>query len=190
MANFSGLMNLLGFKGARVFTNLDADHPQMAYVCIPVPYNDIQLSADGKYASARVFMAETNDKFRQACIQRKQQSGDDMTGYTPPSHQMEVSFSPEFRQRALAAACKRLLSEHPEWTGPDLEDPEHNTDLRNAMYDAVRCRLGSMYCHQRTTVNVNAANSVNATAASGAQGWQPGTDAPFPPQQDSDDLPF
>ena len=63
MANFSGLLNLLGFKGARVFTHLDEKHPDMAYVCIPVPYNDIQISQDGKYASARVFMAETNDKF-------------------------------------------------------------------------------------------------------------------------------
>ena len=156
MANFSGLMNLLGFKGARVFTHLDEKHPDMAYVCIPVPYNDIQISQDGKYASARVFMAETNDKFR---------------------------------QRALAAACKRLVSEHPEWTGPDLEDPEHNTDLRNAMYDAVRCRLGSMYCHQRQSSGQQAAPA-NATAASGAQGWQPNGEQPFPPQDQNDYLPF
>ena len=189
MANFSGLLNLLGFKGARVFTHLDEKHPEMAYVCIPVPYNDIQISQDGKYASAHVFMAETNDKFRQACIQRKQQSGDDMTGYTPPSHQMEVSFSPEFRQRALEAARKRLISEHPEWTGADLENPEHNTDLRNAMYDAVRCRLGSMYCHQRQNSGQQAAPA-NATAANGAQGWQPGSEQPFPPQDQNDDLPF
>jgi hypothetical protein len=60
MANFSGTMNLMGFKGAKVFTNLDQQRPQMAWVCIPVPYNDIQLSQDGKYANARVFMAETN----------------------------------------------------------------------------------------------------------------------------------
>ena len=32
MANFSGTINLLGFKGAKVFTNLDAQHPQMAWV--------------------------------------------------------------------------------------------------------------------------------------------------------------
>jgi len=187
MANFSGTMNLMGFKGAKVFTNLDQQRPQMAWVCIPVPYNDIQLSQDGKYANARVFMAETNDKFKQACIQRKQQSGDDMTGYMPPSHQMEVSFSPEFRQRALEAARKRLISEHPEWTGADLEDPEHNTDLKNAMYDAVRCRLGSMYCHQRQSVNASPANTANISQAQGAQGWQEGV--PFPPQE-SDDLPF
>ena len=188
MANFSGQLNLLGFKGAQVFTNLDPQRPQMAFVCIPVPFNDIQLSQDGKYASARVFMAETNDKFRQACIQRKQQSGDDMTGYTPPSHQMEVSFSTEFRQRALEAARKRLLGEHPEWTGADLEDPERNTDLRNAMYDAVRCRLGSMYCHQRTGNGQQSAAPASAQAAQGAQGWNP--DTPFPPQDQTDDLPF
>ena len=132
-------------------------------------------------------MAETNDKFRQACIQRKQQSGDDMTGYLPPSHQVEVSFSQEFRQRALEAARKRLLSEHPEWTGADLEDPERNQDLRNAMYDAVRCRLGSMYCHQKPSNNQQAAAPANAQAASGAQSWQEG--APFPAQEE-DDLPF
>jgi hypothetical protein len=187
MANFSGNINLLGFKGAKVFTNLDAQHPNQLYVAIPVGYNDIQLSQDGRYANARVFMAETNDKFRQACIQRKQQSGDSMEGYMPPSHQMEVSFSPEFRQRALEAARKRLVSEHPEWTGADLEDPERNTDLRNAMYDAVRCRLGSMYCHQKQSNNQQAAAPANSQVASGAQSWQEG--APFPPQE-SDDLPF
>jgi hypothetical protein len=181
-------MNLMGFKGAKVFTNLDQQRPQMAWVCIPVPYNDIQLSQDGKYANARVFMAETNDKFKQACIQRKQQSGDDMTGYMPPSHQMEVSFSPEFRQRALEAARKRLISEHPEWTGADLEDPEHNPDLKNAMYDAVRCRLGSMYCHQKSNSGQQPAPQT-AQAAQGAQGWNPNGTDPFPPQE-SDDLPF
>jgi hypothetical protein len=106
-----------------------------------------------------------------------------MTGYMPPSHQMEVSFTQEFRQRALEAARKRLLSEHPEWTGADLEDPERNTDLRNAMYDAVRCRLGSMYCHQRQS-----ATPAAAPAAHGAQSWQEG--APFPAQEENDDLPF
>lgn len=188
MANFSGSLNLMGFKGARVFTNLDAQHPQMAFVCIPVPFNDIQLSQDGRYANARVFMAETNDKFRQACIQRKQQSGDDMTGYMPPSHQVEVSFSPEFRQRALEAARKRLVSEHPEWTGADLEDPERNQDLLKAMYDAVRCRLGSMYCHQRPSATPAAAAPA-APAAQGAQGWTPQDGQPFP-EAESDDLPF
>ncbi len=147
MANFSGSINLLGYKGARVFTNLDADHPQMAFVCIPVPYNEIVLSRDGKYANARVYMQETNDRFRQACVQRRQQAGDDISNYTPPSHQMEVSFSKEFREKAMESAKKRLLTEHPEWVG-EQQDPEKNKDLKNAIYDAVRIRLGSMYYQQ------------------------------------------
>ena len=189
MANFSGNINLMGFKGAKIFSNLDPQHPNQLFVAIPVGWNDIQLAQDGRYANARVFMAETNDKFRQACIQRKQQSGDDMTGYMPPSHQMEVSFTQEFRQRALEAARKRLLSEHPEWTGADLEDPERNTDLRNAMYDAVRCRLGSMYCHQRPSATTQTAAPA-APAAQGAQGWTPQQGQPFPAQEETDDLPF
>ena len=150
MASFFGNENLLAFKGAKLMTGLDEEHPQCLYVCIPVPYNDIQVSRDGRYANAAVFMAETNDKFRQACIQRRQQSGDPMEGYTPPSHQMEVSFSREFRERAMEAARKRILTEHPEWqTNPDLGNPEFNRDLKNLMYDAVRLRLGSMYARIR-----------------------------------------
>ena len=67
---------------------------------------------------------------------------------------------------------------------------ENNTDLRNAMYDAVRCRLGSMYCHQRTTVNASPANTANVSAAQGAQGWSPQQGQPFPAQEETDDLPF
>ena len=43
MANFSGLLNLMGFKGARVFTNLNQQHPKMAFVCIPVSYNEYDI---------------------------------------------------------------------------------------------------------------------------------------------------
>ena len=189
MANFSGTLNLLGFKGARVFSNLDAQHPNQLFVAIPVNWNEIQLSQDGKYANAHVYMAETGENFRRACIQRKQQSGDDMTGYLPPSHQMEVSFSQDFRQRALEAARQRLLKEHPEWTGADLENPDKNSELRNAMYDAVRCRLGTMYCHQRPATSQTAPAS--AQAANGAQGWNPQNGDTFPPQDDdADGLPF
>ena len=56
-------------------TNIDSEHPNMLHVVIPVPYNDITVSHDGRYANVGVYMQETNDKFRQACIQRRQQSG-------------------------------------------------------------------------------------------------------------------
>ena len=44
MANFSGNLNLMGFKGAKVFSNLDPNNPNQLFVAIPVAWNDIQLS--------------------------------------------------------------------------------------------------------------------------------------------------
>lgn len=195
MANFSGTENLLAFKGAKVFTGLDEKRPQMAWVCIPVPFNDIELSADGKYANVGIFMQETNDKFRQACIQRRQMSGDDMTNYMPPSHQVEVSFSKEFRERAMEAARKRIVSEHPEWqTNEDLQKSEFNKELKNAMYDAVRIRLGSFYARIRQ--QQSAASQPVGQQAQTAQAWTPPQVDPITgqPVQDynpaDDDLPF
>ena len=171
MANFSGKINLMGFKNARLMTGIDPEHPTVLHVCIPVPYNDISISQDGKYANAGIYMAETGEKFRQACILRKQQSGDDMTGYMPPSHQMEVNFSKEFRDRALQAAKRRILNEHPEWQGTQ-QDEQYNQELRNQMYDAVRCRLGSLYSHQRRT-DVYQQTASPYQQASQPQDWQP-----------------
>ena len=189
MANFSGNENLLGFKGAKLFSGLDAQHPKMNWVCIPVDWNDIQVSADGTRANVGVYIQETNEAFRQACITRKQQSGDDMTGYMPPSHQIEVSFSKDFRERALEAARKRLMGEHPEWTG--MDNPEENKDLKNAMYDAVRVRLGSIYARVKQQSQMQTA----APAAQNAAAWTPPatdpiTGQPINQQSDNDDLPF
>ena len=195
MANFSGTENLLAFKGAKVFTGLDQQRPQMAWVCIPVPYNDIELSADGKYANVGIYMQEPNDKFRQACIQRRQMSGDPMEGYMPPSHQVEVSFSKEFRERAMEAARKRIVSEHQEWqTNEDLQKPENNKDLRNAMYDAVRIRLGSFYARIKQQQQQPAAQPSYGQPSQAAQPWAPPQVDPVtgqPAYNDvPDDLPF
>ena len=187
MANFSGKQNLLGFKGAQLMTGIDQKNPSLLYVCIPVAYNDIEVSRDGRYANAGIYISETGDNFRQACIQRKQQSGDDMTGYTPPSHQMEVNFSKEFKERALQAAKNRLLREHPEWTG-DLADPEHNKDLKNAMYDAVRCRLGSLYIHYKRTDGYGQQPAQQPAYQQAAQPYAYDPSMGYNEQQD--DLPF
>ncbi len=185
MANFSGSINLLGYKGARLFTNLDEQHPQMVFVCIPVPYNDIEVSRDGRYANSRVYMQETNDKFRQACIARRQQSGDDMTDYTPPSHQMEAFFSKDFREKAMESAKKRILGEHPEWTG-ELADPDKNKDLKNAIYDAVRVQLGKLYYQQPRQQQGYQQNTYGQAAQKPAAATQfDGQDGMY-----EDDLPF
>ena len=190
MANFNGQENLLAFKEARLMTNIDPEHPQMVFVAIPVPYNDIEVSRDGTRAMAGIYMQETSDKYRQSCIQRRQMSGEPMDGYLPPSHTMEVRFSKEFRERALEAARRRLMTEHPEWTG--MDDPQQNTDLRRAMYDAVRVRLGSLYFSEgRRGGQPSAPQQPQYQQAQGGQQWQPtgdSSDAMF--QQNDDDLPF
>ena len=189
MANFSGKQNLMGFKGAKLMTGIDQERPALLHVCIPVQWNDIEVSQDGTRALSGVYLEETSDKYRQSCIQRRQMSGEPMEGYLPPSHTMEVRFSKEFRERALEAARRRLMTEHPEWTG--MDDPQQNTDLRNAMYDAVRVRLGSLYFSEGRRAQPAAAQQPQYQQAQGGQQWQPtggDTDPMF--QQNDDDLPF
>ena len=185
MADFSGKQNLLAFKGAKLVTGIDEERPSLVYVAIPVAWNDIEVSQDGKRAMSGIYLSETTDKFRQACRERRQMSGESMEGYLPPSHTMEVRFDKEFRERALAAACKRLLVEHPEWAGN--EDPQQNAELRNAMYDAVRVRLGSLYLSQRQTQVSNNAQPQFSQAQS-PQAYQP--NAQSVGNSYEDDLPF
>ena len=189
MANFSGNINLLAMKGAKVFSGLDAAHPHLNYVCIPCSYNDIELSSDGKYANVGIYMQETNEKFRQACLQRRQMSGDDMTGYTPPSHQAEVSFSRDFRERALESAKRRIIGEHPEWqSNPNMLNPDYNEELKNAMYNAVRIRLGSFYARIRQQ---QSSAPMTAQAISGQPTeWSPVADEHVAAASYDDDLPF
>jgi hypothetical protein len=121
-----------------------------------------------------------------------------MTGYLPPSHTVEARFSKEFRERALEAAKKRIIGEHPEWqSNPDLVNPEFNKDLKNAMYDAVRIRLGSVYMQQRRADTQQQPAYGGATAFGGqAQSWtppqvDPATGQPYGGQDaEDDDLPF
>ena len=194
--NFSGNLNLLQMKGAKVFSGLDPQRPQLNFVCIPVAYNDIELSADGERADVGVYVAETSDKYRQACIQRRQMNGDDMTDYNPPSHTVEVSLSREFRERAMEAARKRIVAEHKEWqANPDMQNPEYNRDLKNAMYDAVRIRLGSLYARMRQ--QPSAMQTAAPAAAGQPTAWAPPAVDPLTGQAQQpaydpteDDLPF
>lgn len=187
MADFSGRINLLGFKGARLFSGLDPKHPSLNYVCIPVAYNEVALSQDGKYANVSVYMQETNDKFRQACIQRKQMSGDDMSNYAPPSHELKVVLSHEFREKAMEAARKRIVNEHSEWQADSsMQQPDTNKELEKLMYDAVRISLGMFYARIRQ--QQKSANAVAPKVGDNIREYNPATD-PFGPAE-TDDLPF
>lgn len=197
MASFYGNIDLMKLKGAKLLTGLDEKKKDRVYVCIPVAWSEIKTTQDAQgntHARLSVNLWETGAKYRQACIAGKQARGEDVSNYIPPSHQMEVGYSEDFRTKAEEAARKRLLKEHPDWS-----QPEHAQELKNAIYNAVRVRLGTISAHvakeQRASV---------ATAVQGVSGYTPqqteGADGqvqgaadpndPFANDDYPDDLPF
>ena len=193
MSSFSGSIDLMQCKGARLVSGIDEKHPGRNYVCIPVEWSEIKVTEDTQRhtfrASLRVNLWPTSDAFKQACISRRLRDGESVDGYNPPSHTMEVGYSEDFRDKAMAAAKNRLLNEHPDWD----KDEQTNKDLRNAMYNAVRVRLGSFYVNipKQQTAYTAAAPAVG----SGISGYQPAqNDDPFAAAAQGDggmdDLPF
>jgi len=189
MASFNGSIDLMQLKGAKLLSGINPDRPQQNYVCIPVDWNEINITQDKQhsehfYANMRVNLWPVNENFRKACIDRRIQRGDSVEGYNPPSHQMELGYSQDFQKKAREAAKKRLVKEHPDWN----PDENQNQELYRAIYEAVRVRLGSFYTNipkpQQTYQGT-------APAASGISGYVPAaTDAQDPYQMNTDDLPF
>lgn len=191
MSSFSGSVDLMQCKGAVLRSGIDEKHPSRNYVCVPVEWSEIKVTEDAQShtfrANMRVNLWPVSDAFRQACITRRVQRGDSVEGYNPPSHTMEVGYSEDFRKKAMDAAKKRLLGEHPDWN----MDEKENKDLRNAMYNAVRVRLGSFYTNVPKPQQTYTAT---APAVGQTGGYQPSaTDDPFVVASDAgnfDDLPF
>lgn len=195
MASFYGSIDLLKLKGARLLSGIDEKHPQMNFVCIPiVNYSGVSLQQNrdgsGFRAQLPVNLWPVSDRYRQIVIQNKISRGEDVNGYNPPSHQMEVSYPQEFREKAMEAAKKRILTEHPDWK----DSPEHEKELKNEIYNAVRIRLGNITAHIAQQYQ-QTAQPTQAAAPS-----QPPLDY-VPPQYDNngnpidesyegDDLPF
>lgn len=191
MSSFSGSIDLMQCKGARLVSGIDEKHPGRNFVCIPVEWSEIKVTEDAQNhtfrASLRVNLWPTSDAFRQACVTRRLQRGEAVEGYNPPSHTMEVGYSEDFRTKAMEAAKKRLLNEHPDWD----KDEQANKELRNAMYNAVRVRLGSFYVNiPRQQTTYTAAAPAVGTAISGYQPAQ--NDDPFASMGEvvDSDLPF
>lgn len=111
MASFNATIDLMQLKGARLLSGIDQQHPGRNYICIPVDWSEIKVTENrqqpGSYrANMRLNLWPTNDKFRQACIDRRAQRGEDTTDYTPPSHTIELGYSQEFLEKAKAAVEK------------------------------------------------------------------------------------
>lgn len=184
MASFNKNEDLMKLKGAML---VSINHPMaggkpVSGVFIPTDWNDIQVRESqrqaGQYsATLRTAMWPASEKYIQAIRENRQQRGEDITNWQPPSHTIEVNYSEEFMARARAAAKKRILAEHPEWQG--YEDETLNQDLRKLITAAVRTNIGTAYAiipkgdRQAAPANIQQADA-----------------QPFAPAGESDDLPF
>lgn len=192
MASFNANIDLMSLKGAKLLSGIDQKHPERNFVCIPVDWSEIKVTENqqqgGFRANLRINLWPTSDKFRQACIDRRAQRGDDTADYNPPSHTIEVGYSQDFQKKAQAAAKARLLKEHPEWVDTD---ENFNKDLKNAIREAVRVRLGTVFTNVRKE---QSQYTGTAPAAQGYTSWTPPQQAqpsdPFSSAYDDDEPPF
>lgn len=109
--NYKGSIDLLKLNGATLASIEVAPGVVKNCVVVPVEWNDIQVpaNAEGKPTGAYMNIREweTGDAFRKACVERNADKPD----YVAPSHQLEVSYSEDFRKAAIAAAVKRLKAD-------------------------------------------------------------------------------
>ncbi len=189
MANFNGTVDLMKLRGAKYLSGIDTANPNRAYICIPADWNDIKVvadehSANGYRGPLRLAMYQTNEKYAAACVKAKQDRGDDMTNYNPPSHTCQLRYSAEYIEVLNKAAKKAILDKHLEWNTPELQDETRNTELKYAMNDMVRLQLGSFYVNHPMQQN-----SAPPMAASVAPNFSQAT-APTGEVNPEDDLPF
>lgn len=192
--NFYGSIDLLKLKGARLLSGIDQKNPKMNFVCIPVVnYSGVALQqardGHGYRAQLQVNMWALPDSYRQKAVQNRMSRGEDVSTYNPPSHSLEVNYTEEFRARAMEAAKKRILKEHPDWEN----NPQHEKELTNAIYDAVRIKLGNITASMSAYTQQSSAPVATAAAQPPTDYIPPQTDANGNPLDDSyqgDDLPF
>lgn len=192
MANFSGSIDLMKLQGARYLAGIDSENMDRQYICIPVTWNDIKVQADsnaqsGYRATLKLSYFQTSEAYAKACKEAKQRNGDDITNYAPPSHTCELRYSKEYLEKLREKAKANILAAHPEWNTPELQDETRNKELRNAIYDMTRLRLGSSYVmHSRNTnddmppmAQRAAAATTPATPPAEGNGNNPEDDLPF-----------
>lgn len=193
MASFYGTIDLMKIKGAKVLSGLDEKHPNMNYVCIPiVNYSGVELRKgdDNNYrASLPVNLWPLPESYRQKVLASRASRGEDVTNFNPPSHSAEVNYPEDFRKKAQEAARKRILTEHPDWK----DNPEHEQELKNAVFNAVKIKLGNIYAH---VAQPQQPLYQQQPVMPQATGWQPpvvdanGNADPLGLPVDDDDLPF
>lgn len=202
MASFNGNIDLLSLNDAQVFTGIDKNNPQRAYVCIPVDVNEIKVepapnNAQRTLAKLHVNIWSLNEQYKAKVRQSALERGD--TNVSVPTHEMQVSFTTDYiklvidRYPKLVEQVKDANKDHT----PDIvnQDPkDENTQLFKAIRNRMNKRLAMLYQPLRT-MQPQAAYQAPAYAQAGAAAaYTPPTENTDPlagyTDADVDDLPF
>ena len=153
MASFNGNIDLLSLNGAQVFTGIDKNKPQRAYVCIPVDVNEIKVepapnNAQRTLAKLHVNIWPLNEQYKAKVRQSALERGD--TIVSVPTHEMQVSFTTEYIKSAIDTFPQLVeqVKEANKERNPDIvnQDPkDENTHLFKAIRSRMNKRLAMLY---------------------------------------------
>lgn len=201
MASFNGNIDLLSLNGAQVFTGIDKNKPQRAYVCIPVDVNEIKVEqapqdSTRTLAKMRVNIWPLNEQYKAKVRQAALERGD--SNVVVPTHEMQMSYSLDYI-KAVAQKFPKLVEQVKEANkdrDPDIanQDPtDENSHLFKAIRSRMNKRLAMLYqplsntqpspYQQPTYAQAGAATGYVAPA----QGAEPDFGGY---NQEDDDLPF
>lgn len=157
---FTASINLMRFKGAQCLDVTLADGKKLSGIFIPAAYND--MVRNNKQSGAKEIVPYVNVRARvakkgfvDACL--RNHAGED--NYRVPSHTLDVSFSKDFRERAIASASKRIAAERAAANQPALSDADLLAEAKHAVY----ITLGTM-----TPVDAPEPGGYQATASATA----------------------
>ena len=181
MANLSTSIDMLKLKGARILS-IEIDGKPMNCMVYPLSWNDQKVLVDEAGVPTHCYFDmmqwETNENFRKACLERNA----DRENYVAPSHEVQVSYSKDFREAACKAAEKRLRAD----AAFMANNPSEEDIKKKAVY-AVNDAARVGYSTPRTP-KAPAAMTAAAPAAPKVSGYKaPDANAPVQPE---DDLPF
>lgn len=202
MASFNGNIDLLSLNGAQVFTGIDKNKPQRAYVCIPVDLNEIKVetapnNAQRTLAKLHVNIWPLNEQYKAKVRQSALERGD--TNVSVPTHEMQVSFTTEYIKLAIDTFPKLVeqVKEANKERNPDIvnQNPkDETTHLFKAIRSRMNKRLAMLYQPLSTTQPQGAYQAPPYAQAGAASAYTPPTENTDPlagyTYINEDDLPF
>lgn len=202
MASFNGNIDLLSLNGAQVFTGIDKNNPQRAFVCIPVDVNEIKVepapnNAQRTLAKLHVNIWPVNEQYKAKVRQSAIERGD--TNVSVPTHEMQVSFTSDYIKAAIDRFPKLVeqVKEANKERTPDIvnQDPkDENAQLFKAIRSRMNKRMAMLY-QPLSTMHPQAAYHAPTYAQAGvASAYTPPTENTDPlagyTDADVDVLPF